>query len=633
MPWYAPPEGTASSGGAGSVTSVGVTADSPIVVAGSPVTDAGTINLSLPTYSRKAQFSAQPEPWSPIHARGIIFYLNVYNGNMLWQDDPTQPGPFSPCIPNLTNQNRLGMSWCPVNGNYIVAQTGPNNRPYLKSDSTKNAFLGFSGNQALRVDNANSQFAFFYSSGVHAQLNLTSGNWTMGCKFRVSYTGARQGLFDANGRTGSRIGMGLVFEGSANSNFVSFQIGNGSTSITNPVSSNAAVADGVTWNYVIASGNGTTAFINLNGTVTSAAITQANYIPLSASGVPQPIILGGLKIGSYITDTNYFSGELADCFIANTNWGQQQVDVANWISFNPPFGYYNTNELKYNGILTSSQIFDMSGISGAATEWLEPRQVRGLFDFTDCTDIDSMWTSASRAGQIVIHGATRVSASGDKVGYIENKAATNNANPSGLMRMAYSPSGTSFLPAYHTNVVNGKGAVYFNGFSPTAIPGTGEQSLLFYNWSPTPKTWFIAYKLVPGLATNGSHLLSTGTTAGRYVGVSSSGTVTESLQSATLTTPVLSSGGQFNILEGIQNGGMATILVNGNWQASSSSSIVASEFKPGYMGRPAVTGQDLNGYVAYKICYNGVLDAETRRRVRGWIADQLGITSYVNTAY
>lgn len=645
MSWYAPPEGTASSGGAGSVTSVGITADSPIVVAGSPVTDAGTISLSLPTYSRKAQYAAPVEPWNPAQARGCVFYLNTYNGNMLWQDDTSTAGCFNPCVPNISPQNRLGLTWCPVNGNSM----GPGSaagRPYLASDVTRNTFLSFSGAQVLRVDNSRSQFAYFWSSGVNVLNGLEQGKWTMGCWFRPNATGARQGIFDANGRTAGRVGMGLVFEGAAGANAVSFQLGNGTTS-TNPVSSNAAYTDG-RWNYVIASGNAGTAYINLNGTVTTASLPQSLYLPLSPSGVPQ-LMFDNLRIGCYVTDVNYFSGDIANCFIANTNWGEQPVDVAQWLAHDPPFGYYNTNELKYNGRMSSNGIFDMVGLSGAATEWLEPRQVQGLYDFTDCTDPTNMWTTATGtlAGSVICHGPTRVSAHGDKVAYIENKAVYNNMNPSGLMRMTASNSGSSMLPTYHTNVVNGKGCVYFNGYSPSVIPFTGEQTLNFPAWNQTPKTWFIAFKLVDGQATNGSHLISTGASNGTYLAVCSSGysvvgrrnTTVQHSSNGALVSPVSGVNPTgFNISETVQHGGMAAHFLNGNWAYSgaasaSGSSMSFGEFQPTHMGRPAITGWDMNGYIAYKICYNGAVDAETRRRIRGWIADQLGITSYVNTAY
>lgn len=647
MPWYAPPEGTASSGGAGSVTSVGITADSPIEVEGSPVTEAGTINLSLPTYSRKAQYAAPVEPWNPAQARGCVFYLNTYNGNMLWQDSDGE-GCFTPCVPSLPNQNMLGLTWCPVNGNAIASEAN-NQRPYLNSDSSRNTFVTFSGAQALRVNNSRSQFAFFYSLGVHTGFNLEQGKWSMGCFFRPASTGGRMGLMDANGRTGSRRGMGLVFEGSAGSNFVSFQIGNGSTSITNPVSTNAAYTDG-RWNYVIASGNGSTAYINLNGTVTSNAITAANHVALSASGIPQPIGTVPahiLHIGSYITDLNYFVGDMANCFIANTNWGEQPSDVAQWLAHDPAFGYYNTNELKYNGRMSSNGIFDMTGVSGSATEWLEPRQVQGLYDFTDCTDPTNMWTTASGTLPIICHGPAQVSASGDKVAYIENKAVYNNMNPSGLMRMTASNSGSNMLPTYHTNVANGKGAVYFNGYSPSVIPFTGENTLSFNAWNQTPKTWFVAFKLIDGQTVGGSHLISTGATNGEFLAVGLSGYAVTSrrnttIQESTLASLVSPVGGVnptgFNISETVQHGGLAAHFINGNWAYSGEASAFGSvldmgEFMPTHMGRPAITGWDMNGYIAYKICYNGALDVETRRRVRGWIADQLGITSYVNTAY
>lgn len=644
MPWYAPPEGSASSGsgGAGSVTSVGVTADSPLVVTGSPVTDAGTINLSLPTYSRKAQYGSEVEPWNPAQARGCLFYLNLYNGNMLWQDDTNVAGCFSPCTPN--QNNRLGLTWCPINGNSI----GPNNlsqRPYLRSDTTRNSFVSFSGAHALRVDNSRSEFAYFWSSGVHVPLGLTSGNWTMGLKFRVNATGARQGMFDGNGRTGGRVGMGFVFEGSAGANSVSFQLANGAIS-TNPVSSNAANTDGVTWNYVIASGNGATAFLNLNGTVTLASITQPLYLPLTASGIPTPMF-DNLRIGAYVTDANYFSGDIADCFIANTNWGNQPVDVANWIAHDPVFGYYKTNELKYNGRLTSNSLFDMSGLSGVATEWLDPRQVLGLYDFTDCTDPTNMWTTSTGTFPSIIHGPTRVSNSGDKVGYIENKAAYNNVNPTGLMRMTASDSGNSMLPTYHTNVSNGKGALYFNGWSPSVIPFTGEQTLTFRQWPQTPKTWFVAFKLAPGQTPFGVHMISTGASNGTYLAAGSSGhfsvdrkfTTVQHSSNGALTSPISGVNPTgFNISETVQHGGQAAHLLNGNWALNGASAAVGSaldfgEFQPNHMGRAAITGWDMNGYIAYKICYNGAVDAETRRRIRGWIANELGILSYVNTAY
>ncbi len=649
MPWYAPPEGSASSSsGNGTVTSIGVTADSPIVVAGSPVTEAGIINLSLPTYGRKAQFAAPVEPWNPAQARGVVFYLNTYNGNMLWQDDSSTAGCFTPCVPNLTSQNRLGLTWCPVNGNSM----GPGSaagRPYLMSDTSRNTYLSFSGSQAIRVDNSRSQFAFFYSSGVHTGFGIEQGKWTIGCWFRPVATGARQGIFDANGRTNGRVGFGLVFEGSAGSNAVSLQIGNGSAAITNPVSSNSAYTDG-RWNYVIASGNGSTAYINLNGTVTSAAITSANLTALSASGIPLPIgTTAGhiLHIGSYVTDLNYFSGDIASCFIANTNWGEQPVDVAQWLAHDPPFGYYNTNELKYNGRMSSNGIFDIVGLSGTATEWLEPRQVQGLYDFTDCTDPATMWTTATGTLPLICHGPTRVTSSGDKVGYIENKAVYNNMNPSGLMRMTASNSGSSMLPTFHTNVVNGLGAVYFNGYSPSVIPFTGENTLSFNAWPQTPKTWFVAFKMVPTSVPHGMHMLSTGASNGTYLAAGHSGhfsatrqntTVQHSSQNA-LVSPISGvSPTGFNISETVQHGGMAAHFLNGNWAysgaaAASGSALNLGEFQPTYMGRPAITGWDMNGYIAYKICYNGAVDAETRRRIRGWIADQLGITSYVNTAY
>jgi hypothetical protein len=647
MPWYGAPEGSASSSG---VTSIDVTADSPIVVAGSPITDTGTISLSLPTYSRKAQYSAPVEPWNPAQARGVVFYLNTYNGNMLWQDDTSSVGCFTPCVPNVAGRNRLGLTWCPVNGNSISSESS-SQRPYLNRDSTRNTFISFSGaNQALRVSNSRSQFAFFYSLGVHTGYNLEQGKWSMGCFFRPTGTGARMGLMDANGRTGSRTGFGLVFEGSSASNTVSLQIA-GTGTISNPVSANAAYTDG-RWNYVIASGNGTNAYINLNGTVTSATLTAANYSALSSSGIPLPIGTAtshNLHIGSYVTDANYFSGDIANCFIANTNWGEQPVDVAQWLAHDPPFGYYNTNELKYNGRMSSNGIFDMIGISGSATEWLDPREVQGLYDFTDCTDPTNMWTTATGtvASMLVCHGPTRVTSSGDKVAYIENKAVYNNMNPSGLMRMTASNSGDSMLPTYHTNVVNGKGCVYFNGYSPSVIPFTGEQTLNFPAWNQTPKTWFIAFKLTTGQAVDGSHLISTGASNGTYLAVCSSGysvvgrrnTTVQHSSNGALVSPVSGVNPTgFNISETVQHGGMAAHFINGNWAYSgaanaSGSALDFGEFQPTYMGRPAITGWDVNGYIAYKICYNGAIDAETRRRIRGWIADQLGISSYVNTAY
>lgn len=564
--------------------------------------------------------------WTPRDIENGIFWYTLSFGAAMWKQNNSDAGVIT--HPQATG-DVIGIISELVGGNYTYAGSSGSS-PTLASDSTQLCSANFiSANSCLQtIDNSKDMLNFVWGSGQM--------QYTFMMKLKFNTNGAAACIFDQN--NGTTANRGVQLEKNANNTLAWFVTpGIAGQNISSYNTTGTMVINDTNWHYLIISSNGGTGTINLDGATQTFTVNTAN----SVSGIAPAT--NNLRLGQEIGGGAKLNAQIGDLFISNKDLTSQYFgnDITRWLNYNPNLHFNSSSRLAINGNYLGLSPSGIAAASGYNVRGLSPLQVKSLFDWTDYTNKSQMWTSAiSSSG----HGPTGVANHLDKVGYVSNNIGYS------YLRDSYNTT-LSTCPVWYTGALpNGGGCVYWSGVSTGSIPSAGENNLLYAGWPDGAKTWFV---VACSLSTTGvSHHLSEDN--GAYIVTCGPGYASNpnmvvqhfntvyavnGLSSAISTEGSRLNVSGWNILEVVQDGGQATIWVNGYATVTNSftgdpgSIYTAGKFVPTNIGRPNFAGKDMWGWNAHKVCFLGALDTETRRRIRAFLCDSVGGINNVNLAY
>jgi len=523
--------------------------------------------------------------WTPLDLDGLVLYAQTWNTGAMWVEHANS----TPTTRPAADGDAVGFV-DEAAGGFAITSAADSGRPTLGSDAGVNSYVLFdSNNESWDVAGSASALSF---------LNRTrQGTILFKYKPRVTAGGTANAIIDSiNGASG---GTGIYVRRNTNGTLYT-QLSGGTNLVS--FSTTGTCNDPDTWYYVriwFETEGTAQVHVRINGaseevaTITGAAV---------AADMTNPLRIGNRTGGSSTLD-----GKIADLCITTTA-NVSDEDYAKWEAHNPA---------------RSSTVTAQERITAAGNS-LTPAEVPMFYNVGyDFSDVTKLWTTSAASVQ--------VASDGDKIGYVLNSKPLPAANCS-WSRDA-SQSTDAKRPAYRTNQSNSLGASQWTGnaadiqSTDLASDYTGEQNLTFTQWSRGAQTFIIVMR--NNDSDLGSHPLCQGyavygvVVGDNYPGDSSNKYVQHLASGDAADGPVLTNGGNgLNIICVRKDGATCTVYSN-NYKGETSTN--AGQFLPKQMGRPGITGWDIDGELFEVHRWNQCLSEATCRKLVNGFATKYAV--------
>lgn len=527
-------------------------------------------------------------PFAPSDMAGAILWLPTHSTSSMWVDtDATGAVVTRPVAGDL-----VGFVQEPI-GAFKIATSTAGQRPTLNTDGTRGSYLTFGTSRQLIIDNSKGAFRNFHVGRV--------GYVCCWVRFAGPNDGVnRNTILDAIAMTGANVGINLRRE---TNNTIAFQIGTGTTILTLTSTATVNASGDTGWHSIVvkvAAGSNASSITIDNGTPVTGTIGTA-----AAAGTDST---SNLQIGLRTSGTLPMLGDLAHLVIGAT--ALDAGDLADWLAFDPSISG------------SSLERFTVAGNS------LSPDQVLGLDRWYDTSDVTTMYTDNPPT--------VSVAADTDRIKYLTNKKAVAAGNS---WKRDASTTTDAKRPTYRTNIANGLGVSQWTGSATDVLGGdyTNEQNLDMPQWYRGSKTWVVVCKNSDSLL--GSHPLVSNSGASAvyqtwvgsaYSGESSRDRIVQHWTGGTaIDSPVNLNGGEgWGIAVVRQDGLTAKVFLN---NVGGETATDADQFRPLYIGRPAIQNWDINGYLAEVACFNMPLSDATIRKLTNYFAAKYAISNVPTT--
>lgn len=529
-------------------------------------------------------------PFSPPDMAGAILWLPTHSTSSMWND--VDAGAALVTRPDAGDL--VGFIQDPVSGGKIATSTA-GQRPTLNTDGgARNAYLTFGASRQLIIHNSKGSFRNFHVGRI--------GYVCCWVRFAGANDGVnRNTILDAIAMTGANVGINLRRE---TNNTIAFQIGTGSTILTLTSTATVNASGDTGWHSIVvkvAAGTNASSITIDNGTPVTGTIGTAAAAGTDATN--------DLQIGMRTSGTLPMLGDISNLVIGGT--ALDAGDLTNWLADNPSISSGSLEQFTVAGNL------------------LNPNQVSGLHSWYDFSDVTNLYTDNPPTINVALDG--------DRIKCAVNKKTVASGNS---WKRDAATTTDAKRPTYKTGIANGLGAGLWAGTATNVSTSdfTNEQNLDYTQWYRGAKTWIVVAKQSDTAL--GSHAIAQTAGGGSAVYQTWVGSAytDANVQNRVVQHwgggAAIDSAANLNGGEGLgicvvrQSAQTAKIFMN---NVGGETATDTYDFVSQYMGRPAIQGWDMAGYILEVACFNIYLSDATIRKLTNYFADKYAIANVPTT--